>query len=80
MRVRDDNGVEFCGIKTGGDDVQVIMMVEALEHAEIHEHTGAIGLEQIRRAGDGAGRAEESEFDGHGCLVIAENSVVGRNA
>ena len=65
VRMRQHDRVERRGRDRQVPPVQLAQLLEPLEQPRIEEHPGLAGIEQILRAGDGAGSAEESKGEWH---------------
>ncbi len=61
VRVREEERVDRLRVVRERDAIPDHVVRAPLEHAAVDEHARAIGLEQVLRAGHGAGRTEEMD-------------------
>ena len=63
MRVGDEDGVDACRIEREVAVVELAHRLGALEHAAVDQEIETLRLDQIARAGNGAGGAAELDAD-----------------
>ena len=75
MRVREDDGVDRAGRDRERGPVAQPQLLEALEQAAVDENAMVAEIEQMLRAGDGAGGAEKRQRGRHRRALYSEGST-----
>jgi hypothetical protein len=52
MRMSEQDGIEVAGEQPGRKNIFGVVIRAALEHAEVHQHAGAVGFNEVGRSGD----------------------------